>query len=280
MLKNFFILFFILLSLNVFSQKVSKDNYTGDWINNSTWIDNNAPNTNNILNNCIINGKVTRIGNLDFGLGDLIINDTLIIFGNLSLGNNSDLIINDNGILIVYGNYSSNNQTNVGVSGYFVVTGEFDMQGSKNQGSFTISDGSVFLLDSTPIIKNGSDYSDLICIDSLNCGYGNINDLIISPISDLFLSPYSLNILGTSDFCEGGGVTLYINNSFTNYQWYNNNIPITGANSYIYTTMTSGSYYLKFNIGLLSITTNTVNTTKYDIIFLPNIISNNKLINK
>ena len=284
MLKSYFILLFILLSLSVFSQKVSKNNYTGDWTNNSSWIGNSAPGVNNILTNCIINGKITRVGNLDFVLGDLIIDDTLIIFGNLTLGNNSDLIIHDKGIIIIYGDYSSNNQTNVEVGGYFVVTGNFNMKGSTNQGKFTVSDGSVFILDNTPIIKDGSNYTDLNCSNPLdypsNCGYGNINNLITSPIKDLFLSPYSLLILGTSEFCEGGGVTLYITNSFTNYQWYNNGVAISGANSYTYTTMTSGSYYLKFDIGTLRMTTNTVNTTKYDIVFLPNILSNNMLIYK
>jgi len=279
--KLFYYILFLFISVNIFSQKISKDNYTGNWDNGFSWVDGNSPGINNIISDCIINGKITRIGDLDFGLGDLFINDTLIIFGNLNLGNNSNLTINDNGILIVYGNYSSSNKTDVGLSGYFVVNGEFDMKGSKNHGSFDILNGNLYIIDSSPKIKTGDGYIDLSCTYPNNyptdCGYGDGNDLLVSPIKDLFSYPYSLMVVGASEFCGGDSIILYISDLFTNYQWYKNGIMIIGENTNTYTTYISGNYYLTFNIGTFEITTNTINTIEYDIVFLSDIISNNVL---
>src|SRR5664279_2896184 len=91
----------------VFSQShVSRNNYTGDWESSSSWSPSWAtPQTNIIGYDITINGYITVNGSLSFSLlpSNLIINDTLVIYGDLTLGTFTNLTINGNGILIIRG---------------------------------------------------------------------------------------------------------------------------------------------------------------------------------
>jgi hypothetical protein len=53
--------------------------------------------------NITINGYVTAASSLNFtsAVGLFMINDTLVINGDLTLGNNADLTLNDNAIIII-----------------------------------------------------------------------------------------------------------------------------------------------------------------------------------
>jgi gliding motility-associated-like protein len=272
------LLIFLSFSITGFSQDVSRDNYSGKWTENATWMDNSAPAVIDIDQNCTVNGEVQHIGNLEFGDGDLIVNDTLIIFGNLILGNNADLTINPGGILIVYGDYTSGNQVMAVTGGYLVVTGNFSMLGADNQGSFAITGGAVFLLDPTPGIKVDTAYSSLNCSDPAsypdNCGYGNQENLSSSPISSIFNSgAYSIDFSGPLTFCSGASIILSVPNDGTNYQWYKNSIAIGGANLPFYTVTESGNYSLSFTIGSRVITTSAVAVTVSNIPVITGITS-------
>jgi len=269
-----FLLFIISFISPVLSQESTLNNISGNWIDNSIWSDNSNPGVNNIAPNCTIYGNVRRIGDLDFGNGDLIVNDTLTIYGNLVLGNNADLTINSGGVLIVYGDYISGNQVMAIAGGYLVVTGNLDMQGADDQGSFDVTSGAVFVLDPTPIIKTGAGYVDLICTDPNNypidCGFGNLTNLNASPISSLFTAgAYTLSVSGSTTFCTGGSVVLSVPNDGSNYQWYNNGVAIAGATSFTYTASVSGNYYLTFLIGAQNITTNTISVTVNTLSIVP-----------
>ncbi|MGC9344571.1 MAG: hypothetical protein ACP5E3_17835, partial [Bacteroidales bacterium] len=114
-------LFLFLFSFSAFNQEISYDNIRSTWTNNSSWTDGTNPGVSTINNNTEIYGTISRWGNLDFNNGDLTVHDTLIIYGDLSLGNNADLTISDGGVLLVNGNYTSGNQVIALAGGYFVV---------------------------------------------------------------------------------------------------------------------------------------------------------------
>ena len=268
------ILVLSLLAFNSFSQEISKSNHEGDWTDNSSWTDNSAPGVTTINSNCIINGKITRTGNLDFNNGDLTVNDTLLIFGNLVLGNNADLTVNSGGILIVFGDYTSGNMVYAVAGGYLIVTGEFEMIGPDNQGSFDINGGKVFILDTIPDIKTGPGYTDLQCPDPddypLNCGYGNNEDLPLDPVYSFFTSgSYELLASGPASFCPGGSVILSVPDDGINYQWFDGNNPIPGANSFSYTASGEGAYSLTFLIGSTVLNTDTVTVTLKEVSIAP-----------
>ena len=88
-------------------QHVSRDNYTGDWESPSSWAPEWAsPDTIVKGYDITINGYITVNGSLEFWTlpSNLIINDTIVILGDLFLGVLSNLTVNGNGILIVRGN--------------------------------------------------------------------------------------------------------------------------------------------------------------------------------
>jgi hypothetical protein len=99
------LLIFCLSNLVVFSQNhSSRNNYTGAWEDSSSWNPIWAqPLTILTGHNVTINGYITVNDSLSFSGSPnrLSINDTLVVEGNLFLGNNSRLTIADNGILIV-----------------------------------------------------------------------------------------------------------------------------------------------------------------------------------
>lgn len=152
--KQIIILFwlFCLPCYQVFSQaQTSKDNYTGAWENPATW-DPVWPVPMIVINRSIaptitINGYISVNNSLSFISNEtnLIINDTLIVKGDLSIDNNNDLTINDNGILIVWGNLTLSNQSQIIANGYLIVAGNVYKGGTVYQGAWTSNDNPVKL---------------------------------------------------------------------------------------------------------------------------------------
>ncbi|HYW94865.1 MAG TPA: hypothetical protein VE870_04710, partial [Bacteroidales bacterium] len=199
------------------AQEFTLDNYSGSWLDDASWESGTCPGTTNLQTGITVNGFITSSVGLDINKGDLVINDTLIIFGDLSFGNNGNLIINTGGILIVYGNYSSDNKVDVLENGIMVVTGEFTMQNNNNQGSFQIDSGSVYIFDPVPQIKDGVNFSDLQC--NPDCGYGDSTALSSDPIFDFFKSGgYTISASGPLSFCAGGSVDLSVPDEGLYYQ--------------------------------------------------------------
>lgn len=170
-------------------QEISLNNYTGDWTDNTSWVDNSNPGDSIDGIDVEIFGYLSLTGDLSFDNGTFTVHDTLVINGNLHLLNSAILSIDTSGILFVDGDYYSENKVEVTSGGTLVVTGEFSMVGAEDQGSF-INDGTIFIFDDTPDIKSGSEYTDLQCPDPTdypsNCAYGDSLDISTDPVYDLF----------------------------------------------------------------------------------------------
>lgn len=274
------ILFWLILNIpgqSVFSQTyTSRNNYTGDWENPSSWNPSwSAPVTDIFGNNINLNGYITVNGNLSFtgNASQLIINDTLVIKGNLSLGDNNDITINDNGILIIRGSLSIGNQTLIIANGYFIVTSDFIKTSSVGQGSFTCNDNpaSVFIcgtISPIELTENNPLFPAINCTapattryQSSNCSYGNMTDLINDPIYSFFqstcLAPKpSVTASGVTTFCDGGSVTL-TSSAGSTYLWS------TGATTQSINAGISGSYSVKVTnaTGCLSAPSSAISVT-------------------
>ncbi len=240
-------------SLPLFSQDdISLDNYTGLWTDDLSWTDGTHPGTNDINDDILIKGSIKRSGGLEFKNGNLTVEDTLLIFGDLSLGNNAELNISDGGVVVVYGNYSSINKATVVAGGYLVVMGEFLQQGSSGQGSFEITSGNVFIFDDDPQYhEEGAGYTDLSCPDSEdypdNCAFGDSADFAADPLSGFVNSGgYEISASGPLTVCgSDGAVDFSVQDLGDSYQWYQDGNPISGANSNIYTANASGNYFVE-----------------------------------
>lgn len=131
------------------AQKSTKDNYTGEWTDNNSWVGGTAPNTSNLpspddedytINGYINVGSYEANQNLTFRTNresyDFTINDTLIVYGNVNFGNKAmNLIINSGGFLIILGDLNMDNRIDIAADGNIIVSGNFSKNGS--QGSFT-----------------------------------------------------------------------------------------------------------------------------------------------
>ncbi|NOQ24191.1 MAG: T9SS type B sorting domain-containing protein [Bacteroidales bacterium] len=224
---------FFLLSSNVlFSQKLSKDNYTGNWMDEASWVD-WIPDATFINRPIHIYGTITRYGNLSFYNGDLHVFDTLIIEGNLTLEMNCDFIIDSNAILIVYGDASIAWGPNVQVldGGYFIV--EETLSNDVQTGSFFTEDsvpniffGAVF---PDTLMNNFANYPALDCSSpvvpyaSSGCTFGDMIDLADDPIYNFYLgdnSPLIINHPHDTSLCSTENITLNIDAiNIESYHW-------------------------------------------------------------
>jgi gliding motility-associated-like protein len=253
----FLILYFLLQE--VFAQSyVSKNNYTGNWETPTTWSPVwSAPQTTVSCCDITINGYITVNGPLSF-IGtsrNLVVNDTLVILGNLLLDNNTSVSINGNGIVIVWGNLIINNSTNIITNGYLVVTGDVIKNSSTSLGSL-IANGNplkVFVggaISPASLTDNNPLYPALNCTSpatipypNSNCGYGNMTDFMDDPLYPFFLTTCSITTptitaSGPTTFCAGGSVTLTSSTGST-YLWS------TGATTQSINVTTSGSYTVR-----------------------------------
>jgi gliding motility-associated-like protein len=242
----------------VFSQNYSsKNNHTGDWETSSSW---NpiwpVPLTTISGLDITINGYMEVNGTLTFqgSSSRLIINDTLVINGNLLLENNSDITIRDNGILIVLGDCSISNQTVIIASGYFIITGNLTKSGS--QGSLVSNDNpvKVFIggtISPSDLTRNNFSFPVLNCLIALTtkypgtgCCYGNLTDLANDPINSFFQSTLctvatpTISASGPLYFCSGGNVSL-TSSIAASYLWS------TGATTQSISVDIAGSYSVK-----------------------------------
>src|SRR5450759_4815656 len=241
----------------VFSQShSSKDNYTGAWETPESWDPIwTVPQTTYIEGmDIIINGYITVNGSLSFSGSptNLIINDTLVIKGDLLLDNYNNLTVNGNGILIVRGNFNFNNHAIIITNNYIVITGDINV-GGPDHGSFTGNDNpvEVFIggtISPIGVTTNNSNYPALNCTAPIttryphsNCSYGDITDIINDPIYSFFQSTCITATFTSSDadnsFCAGTSVTFTAGGG-ANYNFRVNGTSVQNSGSMTYTTTT------------------------------------------
>lgn len=75
------------------------------------------------------------------------------------------------------------------------------------------------------------------------------------------IQPPSLVASGALTFCNSNSIQLTVPNTFTSYQWYQNNTLIPNANSNQLSVNTSGNYYVNVTQGLCSVNSDTLTTS-------------------
>lgn len=202
-MKSIGLIVFLLLTVfrTTFTQTVhsSRDNYTGDWETPASWNPLwDVPLTSVSGSNITINGYISCNGPLTFSsVGDtLLVNDTLVINGDLRMGNSTTLLVNVNGILIVRGDFTAVNIAKIQIenNAFIAVRDKFIKIGTITNGSFVSnnSPSNVFIGDSViPAVLDPVLYPVFSCpgsspYDSSACSYGNMADLSNSPIKSFF----------------------------------------------------------------------------------------------
>lgn len=135
-----------------FSQETSKNNYTGNWEDNPSWV--TAPGPTGTVGaaqlDLTINGFITRNGGIAVSANtfpeNFVINDTLVIRGNFTFGiNGANLVIGPDGVLIIIGDFTVANNHVTTNNGIFVVTG--DLNFPTNDSEIYSGVGEVFAED-------------------------------------------------------------------------------------------------------------------------------------
>ena len=100
----------------------------GDWIEPSAWENGIVPPATKISYDIEILGRVVRRGHLSYKRGSgntLTVKDTLVIEGNLTLGNKSNLTVNEGGVLMVAGDFSVDKKSEITNYGLIAVGGNW-----------------------------------------------------------------------------------------------------------------------------------------------------------
>jgi hypothetical protein len=255
-------LIFLLAGKVVFSQDhKTRNNYTGAWESPVSW-DPSWPvpqyNVNNL--DITINGYITANNSLTFSgaSSKLIIDDTLVVIGNLTIDDNNDVQVNNNGILIVRGNLTISDNSKIEAKNYIIVTGNIIKLGPTNHGKFTSDDNParVFIggtFSPASITDNKSDFPVFDCTSPpttpyphSGCSYGDMEDIKNNPIFSFFQSTCTTATLTSSDannsFCAGTSVTFTAGGG-TNYNFRVNGTSVQngGLTTYTTTTITNGA---------------------------------------
>lgn len=136
---------------------------SGFWDNNSIWNSGTNPGTTAISKDIQIFRNVTSLADLTFGNHlTLTITDTLVVNGDLTIGNNSDLVIGTNGVLIVTGNFSADNRLVIGSGGIIAIGGAADFGNNLNYED----NGGAEIYVGGPI-TNGEDLEELTKFEDL-----------------------------------------------------------------------------------------------------------------
>ncbi|HEX2967498.1 MAG TPA: gliding motility-associated C-terminal domain-containing protein [Bacteroidales bacterium] len=212
-----------------YCQHVSKNSYTGTWEQAGSWEPEwTTPVRDSIAVDITINGYIKTAGSVSFANYDatLIINDTLVIYGNLFLGNNTDLIINSGGILIIKGNLSLSNKTDLAANSYLIIAGNVTKLGSGLMGTAYSNDipEKVFVTGSVdPPLIDGYPMFDTTVVESAqhsHSGYafGDGIDLANDPVNSFVVSTCSRKVTGISPVCSGQTIILHSEGG-TSYLW-------------------------------------------------------------
>ncbi len=234
---------------------ISRNNYTGDWENPSSWEPVwETPQTDSVEDNITINGFIScRVPlAIDSNGNTLTINDTLTICGDLRIGNNSSLLINRNAILIVNGNLIAEDKASIllDTNACIIVTGDYNKLGSVKFGSFISNNhpSNIFIGGTVPYGLDPSLFPAFMCPGrypyyNSQCSYGNMLDLANEPIFTFFNSVFETSsptiiASGPLAFCEGNSVTLTSTEGL-DYLWS------TGETTSSIEVSTSGIYTVK-----------------------------------
>jgi len=246
---------FCITGLVTFSQSYSsKNNYTGAWETPTSWIPTwPVPQSDFNGDDIAIFGYIMTTTSISISNSStLTINDTLVIEGDLSLGDHTVLTINDNGILIIRGNLFIDDHTILIANGYLIVTGGVTKTHSIDHGSFTSNDNpvKVFIggtISPITLTENNPTSPIFNCTvpptipyPNSTCSHGNLTDFLNDPLYPFFQSACiiatpTITAGGPTTFCEGGSVTL-TSSAGSTYLWS------TGATTSSINVTTSGNY--------------------------------------
>ena len=103
---------------------------SGEWSESVVWEGSVVPPAGQIKHDIEILGHVTRRGHLSYKKGSkktLTVKDTLVVEGNLTLGNKSNLVVNQGGVLVIAGDFTVDKKSEITNEGLIAVGGHWQL---------------------------------------------------------------------------------------------------------------------------------------------------------
>ncbi len=265
LLLSLFVVVFPFLSSG---QYVSKDNNTGAFTDDATWIGGVAPDPSLRDTDTKIYGRVTSYISLTIDNGNIMdVYDTLFIKGDLTVKNDANFIIHESAVCIIYGNVDIKNKVDLAFGSTFIVTGDFTATGS--QATIDIQDGAaVYILgtNDSPLFSCDNtgnydppgdavcDYGDIISLEDNENETGGIYDVFVSDDSLKGVTPVYVEL------CDAGDATVEtLFKDGTSYQWRDSlGTALAGETGMSFTTNIPGEYFATFDYDGGTITTHRI----------------------
>jgi len=136
------------------------------WNNSANWVGGTQPNplSSGINDEIIVDGYITRDGSLSFAnIGnnsdEIIINDTLIVNGDVDFNTNAiSLTLASESLMVVFGNFSASNKISISNGGILVIVGNMTLTGGNQD--YTDSNGGKPQLIVMGTISGNGDTAD------------------------------------------------------------------------------------------------------------------------
>jgi len=177
----------------VIAQENSVDEGKGNWTDGSTWVS-WTPVTSGISTAITINGWVSA-PSLDFGNGpdiEIADRDTLVIDGDLTMGQNNIINIGNGAVLVVTGDYTTTSTHVISNSGTIIVIGQTTLNGT---GNTVFNNDSLYLLGGNNL-SSGVSVKDTDDLNNDNPDLVNLLDSIYGttlPVELLYFSAIANN---------------------------------------------------------------------------------------
>lgn len=165
---------------------------------------------------------------LDKNTSHLIVDGTLIIYGDLNMnGNDSQLTINEGSIVIVYGNVYAANKVALSAESYFIVYGNFTRKTGSSHGETDFQTGDVYIFG-----KVDDNWNIDECVDATgsNCDYGDEGDFLeedLPPEVQEAMNCFDIPQFANNTTCQGQNAIFSLPTQITGaetYQWQEKDI--------------------------------------------------------
>ncbi|MGM0408974.1 MAG: hypothetical protein ACQERU_13420, partial [Bacteroidota bacterium] len=184
---------FFIFSANSLQAQINS-NEDGSWNSEDTWLEAIPTATDNALVGHVVTipvGFTAEVHDLTIN-SKLTVEGTLIVYGNLETGNNSQLIANSGSIIIILGNANLSNIVTLTLDdqSYFIVKGDFDKDGAHNQGNLTITSAHIYILGNVSIpyfkeepwqnfsVCSSGEYEGTTVTEEDDCDAGQLDDFV------------------------------------------------------------------------------------------------------
>lgn len=183
----FFAVFF-LSCMVIQAQDNTKNDYTGIWQDNNSWVDGSqqpitgiGPGEDINIYGYITKGTSGDATGISFGSNndgdDFIVRDTLVVFGDVDFANKAmNLVIPVGGVMIVFGDFSATNKITLSNGGILVITGDANFSPSPQDNY--VDGGGEFFVEGTVSGNSDASTADTNSGPLASSGYTAIKDFV------------------------------------------------------------------------------------------------------